>query len=107
MFYRKEDLKKNKAVIIDCPHCGAEYLAGEIYMPGAIIGQPIELVKDSLGRIIYVDYQSKSNESCMTESFTCEYCGKPFTLNAELSVKVAKEVPEKDFSTQYVPLLSD
>ena len=66
----------HKSAIIKCPHCWAEYLPGEIYMPNSIIGQPDEVVKDSLGKIIYEDYYTVDREPNLTESFTCEYCNK-------------------------------
>ena len=95
----------HKTAIIKCPHCGAEYLPGEIYMPNSIIGQPDEIVKDSLGKIIYEDYSTPEREPNLIESFTCEYCNKPFVIEATVSYKAKEEVPEKDFSTNYVSLL--
>ena len=95
----------HKSAIIKCPHCGAEYLPGEIYMPNSIIGQPDEIVKDSLGKIIYEDYSTPEREPSLIESFTCEYCNKPFVIEAAVSYKTRAEVPEKDFSTSYVSLL--
>ena len=95
----------HKTAVIKCPHCGAEYLPGEIYMPNALIGQPDEVVKDSLGKIIYEDYSTVDREPCLTERFTCEYCNKPFIIEATVSYKTKEEAPEKDFSTNYVSLL--
>ena len=95
----------HKSAIIKCPHCGAEYLPGEIYMPNSIIGQPDEIVKDSLGKIIYEDYSTPEREPSLIESFTCEYCNKPFVIEAAVSYKTRAEAPEKDFSTSYVSLL--
>ena len=95
----------HKSAIIKCPHCGAEYLPGEIYLPNSIIGQPDEVVKDSLGKIIYEDYDTPEREPSLIESFTCEYCDKPFIIEAVVSYKTKEEAPEKDFSTNYVSLL--
>ena len=39
----------HRTPVIKCPQCGAEYLPGEIYMPGSLIGQPDEVVRDSFG----------------------------------------------------------
>lgn len=97
--------KVDKKSIISCPHCRAEYLAGEIYMPGAIIGQPPEIVRDSLGKIVYVDYQKEDNMPNMIESFVCEYCDKPFVVEATVTYKSMQELPENDFSSPYVSLL--
>ena len=94
-----------KTPIIRCPHCGAEYLPGEIYMPSSLIGQPDEVVKDSLGKIIYEDYYKVSREPDLTEHFTCEYCNKPFVIEAIVTYKTKEEAPEKDFKQQYVSLI--
>ena len=74
-------------------------------MPNAIIGQPDEVVKDSLGKIIYEDYSTPEREPSLTESFTCEYCDKPFVIEATVTYKSMTEAPEKDFSSPYVSLL--
>ena len=74
-------------------------------MPNSIIGQPDEVVKDSLGKIIYEDYNAPDREPSLTESFVCEYCDKPFIIEATVSYKTREEAPEKDFSSQYVSLL--
>lgn len=95
----------HKTPVIKCPHCGAEYLPGEIYMPGSLIGQPTDVVKDSLGRILYEDYDPISKEPDMIEHFTCEYCNKPFVVEATVTYKAKEEAPENDFSTKYVSLL--
>lgn len=94
----------HKSAVIRCPHCNAEYLPGEIYMPGAIIGQPEEVVRDSFGKILYEDY-SPSREPDLSESFTCEYCHKPFIIEATVTYKTMTEAPEKDFSSPYVSLI--
>lgn len=95
----------HKTPVIRCPHCGAEYLPGEIYFPGTLIGQPDDIVKDSLGKIIYEDYSSEDREPNMIEHFTCEYCEKPFIIEAAVTYKAKEEAPEKDFTTKYVSLL--
>ena len=95
----------HKTPVIRCPHCGAEYLPGEIYMPGALIGQPDEVIKDSLGKILYEDYTTEAREPNMTEHFICEYCDKPFIIEATTTYKTREEAPERDFTTNYVSLL--
>lgn len=95
-----------KPIHIECPHCRAQYLPGEIYMPGALIGQPPEIVKDALGKIVYVDYQKVDNMPTMVERFTCEYCDKSFEVEAGPVTYKSRNVPqEEDFSTGYVSLL--
>lgn len=92
-----------KTALIRCPHCGAEYLPGEIYMPGALIGQPTDVVRDSLGKVIYEDYDDEAPN--MLEHFICEYCEKSFVVEATVGYKAYEEAPENDFTTQYVSLL--
>ena len=109
---KKTDMKQtfnlpsiDKNTIITCIHCGAEYLAGEVFMPGDLIGQPRGgVVKDSLGKIVCVDYPDEA-EPIKTEAFVCEYCNKPFVVEASITYKSLTEVPEKDFSTGYVSLI--
>lgn len=98
-------LVAHKTPVIRCPHCGAEYLPGEIYMPGSLIGQPDDIVKDAVGKIIYEDYSTEAREPDMIERYICDYCEKPFVVEATITYKSMKESPEKDFSTQYVSLL--
>ena len=98
-------LVAHKTHVIRCVHCGAEYLPGEIYMPGSLIGQPDEIVKDAVGKIIYEDYSTETREPDMIERFICDYCDKPFIIEATVTYKTRAEEPEKDFSTQYVSLL--
>lgn len=94
----------HKTSLIRCPHCGAEYLPGEIYMPGSLIGQPEDVVKDFTGKILYEDYPV-DKEPDMIEHFTCEYCEKPFIIEAAITYRTKEEAPENDFSTNYVSLL--
>ena len=93
-----------KTPIIKCPHCGAQYLSAEIYMPGAFLGQPEDIVRDSFGKLLYEDYQV-GKEPDMIERYICDYCDKPFVIEATITYKTMAEEPEKDFSTQYVSLL--
>lgn len=98
-------LVAHKTPIIRCPHCGAEYLPGEIYMPGSLIGQPDDIVKDAVGKIIYEDYTTEACEPDMIEHYICDYCEKPFIVEATIIYKSMQEAPENDFQTQYVSLL--
>ena len=73
-------------------------------MPGAFLGRPDDLVKDTVGKIIYEDYQ-EGNEPDMTEHYICDYCDKPFIIEATITYKSSEEAPEADFTSQYVSLL--
>ena len=95
----------HKTPVIRCPHCGSEYLPGEIYMPGSLIGHPDEVIRDSLGKIIYEDYSIDSHKPDLIEHFICEHCEKPFIIEATVTYKTKEEAPENDFTTEYVSLL--
>ena len=95
----------HKSPVIRCPFCGGEYLPGEIFMPGSLIGQPQEIVRDGLGKIIYEDYGPETKEPCLVEHYICDECEKPFIIEATVSYKTKEETPENDFSTKYVSLL--
>ena len=93
--------------VIKCPCCGAEYLPGELYMPGSITGKPTEVIRDSFGKIIYEDYHSKLNEPDLIERYECDICKRPFVIEAVISYRAKEEELEKDFSSKYVSLLDD
>jgi DNA-directed RNA polymerase subunit RPC12/RpoP len=96
---------KCKTPLIRCPHCFREYLPGEIYMPGDLIGQPQDIVRDTLGKIIYEDYGPVENEPTLVTHYVCDECEKPFVVEASVSYRVKEEAPELDFSNKYVSLL--
>ena len=94
----------HKSPIIRCPHCGAEYIPGEIFIPGAMLGRPEDIVRDSMGRLLYEDYEP-GKEPDMIEKYICDYCDKPFIIEATITYKTREEAPENDFSQKYVSLL--
>ena len=95
----------DKTTLITCPHCKtATYLPGEIFMPGALIGKPADVVRDTLGSLICVEY-SDENKPNTPEHFTCEYCNRPFIVEATITYKTTAEAPEKDFSTDTTSLI--
>lgn len=44
-------------VAIKCPHCGYEYLPAELFIADDLVGTPESngVVRDALGKILYVD----------------------------------------------------
>lgn len=100
----KEDLRLQPRTIIKCPHCGWEYLPGEVLYPRSVLGQPNNIIRDGLGHIIYEDYR-EGEEPEATEEYTCDNCNKPFVVEVSLNVKATEQVEELDFSEEYVSLL--
>lgn len=66
--------------IIKCPHCGAEYLAAEIFLKTDLIGNPKDIERDVEGRIIFVD----GAEECFTTKYTCDGCNRLFEVSANV-----------------------
>lgn len=93
-----------KTPIITCPHCKAQYLPCEIYMPEYVFGKVDDLVKDPEGRIIYTDYQ-ENWEPDNIEHYVCDFCNKPFVIEASMSFKTKAEKEELDFSNLETSLI--
>lgn len=82
--------------IIKCPYCDAEYLPGEIFLPDEFLGQPTDVEKDYKHQILFNGGKDQNVE----ETYTCDYCGKQFTVKADINYKVDK-VNAVDFSSDY------
>ena len=92
-----EEVKLQPRQLIKCPHCSWEYLPGELFFPINTIGYPINIVRDPLGKILYEEYP-KDKEPLAEESYICDNCNKPFTIDINISYKTHKVKEEKDFS---------
>lgn len=68
---------------IKCPHCGAEYLPSEIFIPSDFLPKVEDLVKDEEGHII-AGYEHAMN---LHEEYTCDYCNHRFAIMAEVAFK--------------------
>lgn len=69
---------------IICPHCGFQYLPGEIYDPKHFLGQPKDIVRNSLGEILGHDGIVMDLE----ETYTCENCNKEMNIKAKVTFTV-------------------
>jgi len=86
----------NRKDIISCPYCGAEYIAGEIFIPDFFLGKPQNIERDSNHKIIE-DYGKQMDSK---ETFTCEFCSTPFDVVAEITFNVI-EKPDYNFKSAY------
>lgn len=100
------ETKPIKKAVITCPHCGWEYVPSEIFVPGQLIGKPdpSTLVKDALGKILYVEYP-QDQEPEQVETYVCDNCEKTFVITPTVSYKTQKEEEVLDFKDPYVSLL--
>ena len=101
-----EQLQKKNWQSIKCPHCGMEHVAAEIFMPGDLMGRPTTIIRDALGKILYLEYEPEC-EPVSVERFFCDSCEKPFLVEPVVSYKVKKESEELDFSQPNVSLLTE
>lgn len=86
-FLRK---KTSMNTIINCPHCNFQYLAGEIFNPKHFLGQPKEIVRNSIGEIL--GYEGIIQD--LTETYICENCDKEFKVTARMSFIVDTQTVE-------------
>lgn len=83
--------------LIVCPHCNAEYLPAEIYMPKSLLGRPYDIIKNSQGKII--SFSGNSIEE--TESYICDYCNKSFETKFDIDFNTTAGIIEF-FNDDYV-----
>lgn len=85
---------------IKCPHCGAEYLPAEIYLPTSLLGRPKDIQKDANGRIL--NYFGTNMD--LLESYRCDYCDRKFRVEA--TIKFTTDSKTKDFNNSYKTTLT-
>jgi len=89
--------KLQQPVVIKCPHCGWEWTPGEIFYPDNVLGYPINVIRDPLGHILYVEYKDDC-EPLAEEEFWCEHCDRPFIATIELKCDAKPQEEVLDFS---------
>lgn len=92
-------------IAIKCPHCGYEYVPAEIFLAEEIYGKPATVIRDALGKIIYVEWED-GYEPQAVETYCCDNCDKSFIVEANLSFKVKPQAEELDFSDTSASLLN-
>ena len=74
--------------MIKCPNCETEYLPGEIFVPKYFTGQPKDIEKDYMGKIIW----SEGIKQDLVESYICDKCGKSFVVKANITYDVKPDI---------------
>lgn len=69
---------------IKCPNCDTEYLPAEIFYPSYFLGKPRDIEKDCYGKVVFND----GVEQDLTETYTCDKCGKKFIVKATVTYDV-------------------
>jgi len=83
-----------KRQVIKCPKCGAEYMAGEIYLPEYFIGQPNNIIKGYDHNILSYN----GSDMDVEEQYQCDYCDCKFKVSASVTFRTGeiKEVFDED-----------
>ena len=94
-------MKNHRRVdIISCPVCGAQYTAGEIYLPKKFLGVPKNIERDINKHILH-DFGDPMNTK---ESYICDKCNSPFTVKASVKFLVEEDVKHNISSKYYTQL---
>ena len=81
--------------IIKCPHCGAEYLPNEIYIPDEFFTD-VSALKDDNYKILATSGDALN----AVEEYCCDKCAKTFKVTA--GVTFTTEEVKDDFEDDYV-----
>lgn len=95
---------ETKYQVITCPYCGAQYVPAEIYMPEDLVGRTDSVIKDPLGKLMYVDYQ-EDHEQDLIATYRCDHCDHDFTVEASITFKSKKVDEALDFTNTSSSLL--
>lgn len=95
-------MKKDRFDIITCPFCGAEYTAGELFIPKYFLGVPKDLERDSITKKIISDFGTSMNTK---EKYICDYCNTPFKIRAVVKFIVEEDV-QNNFNREYTTKLN-
>lgn len=87
---------REKLDLIVCPVCGREYFPAEIFVPGAFFGKPVDIHRDSSGK---VDGYYGTTMDTM-ETYVCDTCGSDLEINANVKFKVSVDT-KTDFNQDY------
>ena len=87
---------------IICPHCGFQYLPGEIYDPKHFLGQPKDIVRNNVGEIL--GYEGIVTD--LEETYICENCNNELKVKAKVSFTVNDQKVENNKETPHLSKVS-
>lgn len=90
-------MKPRKFELIECPHCGRQYLPAEIFVPKYFFGKPKDIVRDVYGKIL--EYEDTSVDTC--ETYTCDKCNTTFDIKVRMCFLTDKNTVE-NMDSEYV-----
>lgn len=83
--------------VIQCPHCGAEYLFEEIFMADDVVGTR-HAIKDEKGKIVFIE----GDDPDLMSEYICDYCDKKFTVSVDMTfwTGVVQDLWEDEYSVE-------
>ena len=85
---------------ICCPKCNYQYLPGEIFNPKYFLGQPKNIIRNSIGEIL--GYEGIKMDT--TETFTCENCNTEFEVHAKVNFSLQDTCESTEESKESQPI---
>ena len=86
--------------VISCPKCNYQYLPGEIFDPKHFLGQPKNIIRNSVGEIL--GYEGILMDT--TETFTCENCNHTFKVIGKVNLTIDTPTVDND-STKNINII--
>lgn len=77
---------------ICCPKCNYQYLPGEIFSPKHFLGQPKNIIRNSIGEVL--GYEGIKMDP--TETFVCENCNTEFEVQAKINFVLQDKEEDND-----------
>lgn len=87
---------------IRCPHCGMQYVPAQIMHPSSLLSRPKNVIRDPLGKILYVEYDHQAD---FQDTYICDSCNREFITTVNMTFKVDQQAPQLDFTQKTVSLL--
>jgi DNA-directed RNA polymerase subunit RPC12/RpoP len=94
-------MKPRKFEIIECPHCGYQYLPAEIFVPKNFVGTPFGIERNYNGTIM--EYEGESVD--LFDTYTCDNCDKLFRVSAKMNFTTSIDEVEP-FEEEYISPLN-
>ena len=96
-------MKKSRIDVIACPYCGAEYTAGQIYIPKTFLGVPKHVEREQISKKIIFDEGTPMN---LRETYICDYCNTQFKVKAFVKFSTEKD-ENHNFNKDYTVSLKE
>ena len=84
-------------ILVKCPHCNAEYVPSEIYLPKYFLGIPKYIHRNEENKITGIT----GSDMDLNETYQCDFCGNKFSVKAKVTFST-KEVKSINMDEDYI-----